>query len=287
MWLWTLLPALFLQTLPAPVEESVPRSRVGDVYEIRWESVSSFNSGGSEGNSSSRAAYVERVISVSEAGAVLEFDLPPDTSEEDRARIWQFPVRVLRPPGGPLELLNRVELEERVSRWLARARWTREVCDRWIFTWTEIKIECDPQSVIETITAIDLMAVELGDGVEYREAFARAPGILRRETRGSGTAPFVVDLEVDPEAARRQRAEADAVVREIMGDSAELRAEQERRSADRISGTIRVAFETDAQGDARQRTRVTELRIEGRNGQLETRTTTETVTRRLLSRGQP
>lgn len=277
---------LVLQPASAAAQGEARGPQPGDRVEIRWESRSSFNAGDSEGNSQSWNVYVERVIAVSEAGVVLEFDLPPDTSAEDRARTWRFPVRVLRPPGGPLQLLNRAELEARVIRWLARANWTREVCGRWIFTWTETKIECDPQAVVETIAAIDLPAVELGDGVEYRDRLARAPGLLRRETRGSGTGRFVVDLEIDPEAALRQRAEADAVVREIMGDGAELRAAQEARSADRISGTMRVTFETDAQGLPRQRTRIVELRIEGRNGRSETTTTTETVTRRRLSRSR-
>ncbi|HKR25700.1 MAG TPA: hypothetical protein VJS15_10600, partial [Allosphingosinicella sp.] len=89
------------------------------------------------------------------------------------------------------------------------------------------------------------------------------------------------------EAARRERAEADAVVREIMGENQTFRAAFEERSAarsaERISGTIRIRFETDAAERVTRRTKVTELVIEGPGQRRETRTTTETVERRLVS----
>ena len=287
MKLFTLLAALFLQTLPVRAQESEPGSRVGDMYEIRWESEAEWSENsefGSSGNSHSQNAYVERIISLSEAGVVLEFDLPPDTSEEDRARTWQVPVRVLRPPSGPLRLLNGTELEARVTRWLARAGWPREVCGRWMFTWTEIKIECDPQSVVETIIAVDLGSVELRDGATYRDPMGLAPMILRREAGSGGSAALVAEGAINPEMLRRQQAEADAALSDIMGDRAELRAFREARAPKQISGTVRIRFENEAAAGTLRRTRVIRLETERMDGSRENRTVTETVERRLVTR---
>lgn len=280
--------ALLLQALAAHAQEPPPGPRVGDRYEIHLRSVSAQSaSDGSSGDSHSSSIYLERVIAVRDDGVELEFDLPADASAEERARTWQFPVRVLRPAQGPLQLLNAPELEARVNAWLAAAGWTREACGRWIFTWNAFRIECDPQSVIETLATFELRPSALRDGASYSEAGARGPGVLRREAQGSGGAAFVVALEVDPEAARRERAEADAVVREIMGENQTFRAAFEERSAarsaERISGTIRIRFETDAAERVTRRTKVTELVIEGPGQRRETRTTTETVERRLVS----
>jgi hypothetical protein len=280
--------ALLLQALAARAQAPEPGPRAGETSEIRWESVSSFRSSdGSEGESHSGDMLVERVTWVRDAGVELEFDLRADTSAEDRARSWQFPARVLRPPGGPLQLLNGPEMEGRVDRWLAAGGWTRENCGRWIFTWDAFQIECDPQSVLQTIAAIDLDAAELRDGAPYREPWGRGPAILRREASGPDGAAFAVEMEVDPEAALRERARMDAAAREMVGDSPEFRAIFRARSAERISGTIRIRFETDAAGRARRRTKVIVLEIEGANGQRETRTTTETVERRPFPRRAP
>jgi hypothetical protein len=285
----TIVTALLLQTLPASAQESQPGARAGDVYEIRLESVSSESSSdGSSGDSSSHGAFVERVIAVHDNGVELEFDLPDDATAEDRARIWQYPVRVLRPSHGPLQLLNGPELEMRVTRWLEAAEMPREACGRWYFTWNAFQIECDPQSVLQMLASFDLRPGELRDGAPYQEAGGRAPAVLRRETRGSGGAVFVAEMEVDPEAVRRQRAEADVVVAEISGrESLALGAALQARSAERISGTIRIRFETDAAGRMTRRTKVIALEIEGSDRGRETQTVTETLERRLLPRVEP
>lgn len=277
--------ALLLQTAAAFAQEPGSGSRVGEVYEIQRESMSSeSSSGGSSGDSRSHNVIVERVIAVRDTGVELEFDLPQDATAEDRARVWQFPVRVLQPPSGPLELLNGPELEARVARWLEAAGWTREACGRWIFTWNAFRIECDPQSVIEMLAAFDLRAGDLRDGAPYQQAGSRGPAVLRREARGSDGAVFIVEMELDPEAVRGERAQTDVILAEITArESLSLDAALRARAAERISGTIRITFETDATGRVRRRTKVRELEIEGSNRGRETQTVTETVERRLLS----
>jgi len=277
--------ALLLQAFAARAQEARPGAQAGDVYEIRRESVSSETTNGeSSASSSSRNMLMERVIAVHDSGVELEFDLPQDVSAEDRAPIWQFPVRVLRPPQGPLQLLNGPELEARVERWLTAAELTRAACGHWYFTWNAFQVECDPQSVVQALAKLELPG-DLRDGAPYQEAGGRGPAVMRREPRAPDGTVFVVEMDIDPEAARRERAQADIVVAEIMTrESLSLEAALQARSAERLSGTIRITFETDAGGRARRRTKVTELAIEGPNGTRETQTVTETVERRLVPR---
>jgi hypothetical protein len=280
--------ALLLQTLAAHAQEPRPGSRVGDIYEIRSERVSQSSGEGSSGSSHDVDGFIERVIAVHDAGVELEFDLPEDATAEDRARTWQFPARALRPLHGPLQLLNGSELEARLDRWLEAAGWTRAICGRWIFTWNAFRIECDPQSVIQGLERLDLASGDLREGAPYREAGARGPAVLRREARGSKGATFVVEMEVDPEAVRRERAQADIVVAEISRrESLTFDAALQAHASERISGTIRITFETDSAGRVRRRTKVTELAIEGTPRGRETQTVTEIVERRLVSRPQP
>jgi hypothetical protein len=275
--------ALLVQAPVAQAQEPAPGPRVGDVSEIQWESVSAETRGGeSSGSSQSRNMLVERVIAVRDGGVELEFDLPAGTSAADRGRTWQFPVRVLRPPRGPLVLLNDRELETRVNRWLDGAGLTRAACGRWYFTWDAFRIECDPQSVIQMLAAFDLGPDGLRDGDPYRQAGALGAGILRREARGVGGAVFIVDLTVDPEAVRRERAQADVVVAEITRrESLTLDAALRARANERITGTIRITFETDEAGRVLRRTKVTAWSSEAPGGERETQTVTETAERRL------
>jgi hypothetical protein len=91
-------------------------------------------------------------------------------------------------------------------------------------------------------------------------------------------------MPVDPEAVRRARAESDVVVGEIMKKPVSLDAALLERAREIVSGTISVTFETDPAGNVRRRTKVTKLDIKGPDGRSETRTVTETLERRLISR---
>jgi len=83
---------------------------------------------------------------------------------------------------------------------------------------------------------------------------------------------------------RRARAEADVAAGEILRKPVTLDAALRARSGETVSGTISVAFETDAAGNLRRRTKVTKLEIKGPGGGSETETVTETLERRLISR---
>lgn len=272
-----LLPIVAAQaTLPQQTAEA------GQSSEIVQEISSSENgSGGSTSSSFDRNVLAERVIGVRDGGIELEYDLPANATARDRAANWQFPVRVLKPTRGPLQLLNRDELEARVDPWLKKGGITRAACGHWIFTWNAFRIECDPQTVIGMLDPFDLRPSDLQDGAPYQDPGARTPAALMRNAAGVGGATFSAELAIDPEAVRKSRAEADVVTGEIMHKPLTLDAALKARAAEKISGMITVTFDVDAAGSVWRRTRVTRLEITEGRGVLK-RTITETVRRRLL-----
>jgi hypothetical protein len=278
--------ALLAPALDAHAEPPAPLPKVGEEHEItRSYKTSEEATDGSSSSSSGHDTILERVIGVREDGLELEYDLPKDATAEDRAGDWQFPARVFRPSSGPMQLLNRQELEARLEIWLKAAGWTREACGRWIFTWNAFLIECDPQSVIKTIEAVDLRSAGVGAGSLYQDAEARGPGTLVRKGSGPDGATFAVVMEADPDTVRRARAKSDVVVGEIMQKPVTLDAALRERAAEDVSGTISVTFDTDSAGNVQRRTKVTKLEIKRADGQSESQTATETVERRLTSGG--
>jgi len=271
--------------LPAACGEfAKPGPQAGAEYEItKSYETSGQASDGSSSSSRGRDTFLERVVAAREGGLELEYDLWKDATAQDRARTWQFPVRVFRPSTGPMQLLNRPELEARLEGWLKAAGWTRAVCGRWIFTWNAFRIECDPQSVVKILEAFDLRSADLREGAAYQEAEARGPGTLTRTAAGPNGETFAVAMEVDPDAVRRARAESDVAVGEIMRKPVTLDAALRARAVESVSGTISVTFDTDAGGNVRRRTKVTRLETKGADGRSESQTATETVERRRLS----
>lgn len=245
-----------LIALAAPVARAQNADQVGDAYEINVRIVSESRSEGSSGNSRSGYALVERVIAVRDGGVELEFDLPGDASAEDRARSWQYPARVLKLAGEPFQLLNAPELEARVRTWLTHWQIPEEACGRWVFTWTAIKIECDPQSVLDALEVFDLRPSDANDGVE----------------------------QMDPEAMRRERAETDVAVAQMVGEPKRtLEDALQARAAERYEGTVTSRYESDAAGRVIGRTVVADLQITEADGSVERGTTTTTIERRRVT----
>lgn len=265
-------------------EPSPAGSRNDDTYELQVnrESVGD-SSDGSTSSSTDRDTIVERVVAVREDGLELEYDLPKEADAKARAADWQFPARVFKPRSGPTQLLNRAELEMRIDAWLKAAKWTREACGRWIFTWNAFRIECDPQSVLKTIEAFDLRSVDLRDGAPYQEKRAVGPAPLIRKAVGQGSATFIAELKIDCEAVRRERAESDVIIGEIMKEPVTLEAALQKRATEAIAGTISVTFDADSTGNARQRSRIAKVETKSANGVVETETVTETLERRPIS----
>ena len=216
----------------------------------------------------------------------LEYDLPKSAKPQDRARNWQFPTRVLRPPSGPMELLNRAELEVRIDGWLKAAGLSRDSCGRWILTWNAFRIDCDPQSAIKAIEDYDLRSIDLREGATTTDSIARQPRTLTRSGASPSGETYTARMEVDPDLVRRSRAEADVVVGEIMREPVALDSALRARANESISGAVSVTFEADAAGNAWRRTKVTKLETRKSDGVLQTSTATEIVTRQLVSRGK-
>jgi len=286
MWKWTIGAALSLSALTAHSAPAQAGYRAGDAFEIRRDIESKQETGeGSSGSSTDRDVIMERVVGTNQAGVVLEYDLTKDTTPDDRARQWQLPARVLKPPRGPLQLLNRPELEARAKAWLKSAGLTQAACGQWYFTWNAFRIDCDPQSAVDTIEGFDLGPDDLSDGASYKDSKAINPAPLKRKAANAAGDVFFVEMAVDPDAVRQDQAEADVVVATIMRKPLTREAALHARAAEDVSGTIAITFETDPVGHVRRQTKVTTLHIKGRDGQIETRTTTETLERRLVSRG--
>src|SRR3954447_25643139 len=105
----------------ARAEQAPPAPRVGDSYEITMIRDSSEQTDGeSSGSSHDEDGISETVIAIRPDGVELKYDLPAGTSVKERAQVWQLPARVLRPDRGPLQLLNRAELETRLEVWLKK-----------------------------------------------------------------------------------------------------------------------------------------------------------------------
>ncbi len=248
--------ALAVMAAPFTGAQAQAADQVGDAYEITLQSVSESRGEGSSGSSRSGYALVERVIAVRDGGVELEFDLPEGTSAESRAQNWQFPARVFKPQGGALQLLNAPELQVRVRAWLASAQIPEDACGRWVFTWTSIKIECDPQSVLSTLEAFDLRPGDTSDSVE----------------------------QIDPEAVRRERAEADVAVAQMMGEQPlAFEAALQARAAEQYSGAVTSRYETDAAGWVTRRVVMSELEITQADGSIERTTRTTTIERQRIA----
>jgi hypothetical protein len=288
--LLALVAAMILPAHPACAQAAPDQARPGETYEIRRVADSASTStemAGSSGSAHDQDALVERVIAVRDAGVELDYDLPNGTSADERASDWKFPVRVLRPPHGPLQLLNGAELERRVDRWLRGGGMTRQACGHWIFTWNAFPIDCDPQAAIPMLEPFILWPDALRDGASWQQEGSRAPVALRLERPSPGREIFVARMEIDPEAVRRTRVRSDLVAAEIMRRSLTPEAALQAHAAERISGTIVTTFEIDAPHHLRRRTTVTELEVRGADEGSEHSTVTETVERRLLRAGAP
>jgi hypothetical protein len=260
-----------------------PAPGVGDTYELSLVRDSSEQTNGeSSGGSHDQDFLMERVIAIRPDGLELEYDLPAGDSAAARAGEWQLPARVLRPDHGPLQLLNRAELETRLEAWLKKAKMPRAACGHWIFTWNAFQIDCDPQSVLKTIEAFDLRVGDLREGALYRDEQALAPAPLVRKASGPSGSTFFAELQIDPESVRREEAESDVVVGEIMHHPVTLEAALRERAKESVSGSFTVTLETDSAGNVVRRTKVGKVTMKGANGATETRTITQVLERRLV-----
>jgi hypothetical protein len=262
---------------------SPPTERAGDRYELVKSYETTMQRGeDSSGSSQGHETLFERVVAVRPDGLELEYRGPQPASKKERESDWRFPARVFRPTVGKPQLLNQPELEARADAWLKKRKIPRAACGRWGFTWTAIKIECDPQSVLATILSYDLRSPDLREGALHWEDEAVAPAALALQSTGPEGSTFAVRMEIDPEVVRRARAESDVVVGEIMGKPVALKAAAAERAKESITGAISITFVADRTGKPIRRTKVVKL-VTRAEGATQTDTISETLERRSVS----
>lgn len=276
--------ASLLPLAPLGAEPPAAAARAGERYEIRLTRDSVEQSNGEHaGSSHDQDTMVERVVAVHADGIELEYDLADRTSAEERAKVWQFPARVLKPARGPMQLLNVAELERRVDAWLKRAKWPRAVCGHWIFTWNAFRIDCDPPSVLGTIAAFDLDIPDVREGAPYIEPGALAAAPLVRAGGDAAGATFTARLALDPDFIRRRRAEQDVVVGEIMRKPRTLEEAMRERAKETVSGTMTVTLETDGAGTVLRKISVTKVETRLPDGTAETHQSTAVLERHRIA----
>ena len=275
---------LVWSSVAAGSDSSDLKPTVGSTFEIVRVAESEFQRG-DQGNGSSydSDAIIERVVDVRDDGLELEYDNLPPPAGKDSAGNWQFPARVFKPNSGPTLLLNAPELEARLDPWLAKAKWNRAICDKWIFTWNAFHIDCDPQSAIAIIEPFDLRPSELSEGAPYRDDRALAPVSLKQIAKSDNGSSFAAELSIDPDKVRRAQAESDVAVGTMTGQPVTLDDALRNHAADRVSGTIVVTFETDSAGEVKRRKTVTTIETIDSEGMKGTRKTTETVERERVT----
>lgn len=256
---------------------------VGDVFEIvRSYETEDSSTDGSTGTSGGSDRVMVRILAIDGPGTIFELDHPSDTSEQERQRDWTLPARFLRPPEGPTRLLNADELDIRLDAWLTRAYWTREQCGRWIFTWNAFKIECDPATVLAAFD--EWFPVGPIEGQTYRPPLSSEAKPLARQGEDSGMRRLQANYSIDVDQVRQLRVEQNAVVREIMGDTAPM-LPPDRPELDRISGTIAVQYELSSDGALWRRTDNIQSQTIKPDGVVETRTERRILERRRVRRG--
>lgn len=280
--------ALAASPLAASCVHSLPAKTAdqpGHVFELRLEQTTADQAGDTSGSSSSRQTLIETVIDVRNDGVVLEFDLPPSVPEKDRLRDWQFPALVFKRDDGSLELINAEESEQRRDNWLERGGIDRENCGRWIFTWTAIKIECDPYTILDTLSLFDLRLNNIQEGAFLSEIGTLGPAQLREIPTDRAGRTFRAEFQIDPAAVKSERAASDVIVSQISGDEpVTLDAALLARSSEKISGTRVVDIELGDGGQVVRRQRRTLVVIEPIDGSVETSETLESVSRESIAK---
>lgn len=242
--------ALMLAVIPSTAHAEV---EVGDDFEIRRSYSTKSEAEGSSGSSSGQTTYIERVLSTGPDGVLLEYSLPQEREEPVLAD-WHFPVQILRLGENPPVIANVSELEARRDKWLAEAQIPLEACGSWYFTWNAFQVDCDPQSVLQTVAALAIQPAALAPGAMVHEEFTLEASRLALLERSGEGAVWSADFAIDPDAVRRSRSESDVVVGQILGEPISYDEALAKRQDDEISGTVTVKFAVNADGRVTSKT---------------------------------
>lgn len=160
---------------------------------------------------------------------------------------------------------------------------TRAACGRLIFTWNVFRIDCDPDSAVRITTTFDPQPPSLFNGALYQEPNAIGAAGIKQTANGPNGRTYTVQLTIDPDAVRRERAQTDVEVGEISGKRVSLDEALRARAADLVTGSIKVTFETDTTGQVWRRTKLVRYTVTSPGKGPETRTTDEVLERRRIA----
>lgn len=258
---------------------AAPAAAQDYVLEVEYSNSAEGTDGGSHSSSEGRQAIAERVIAVTGDGVEAEYTIPDDREDVRGNERWMFPARIRILADGSKTLLNPQELAARNAAWLTEAQWPREVCSRWLFTWTAIQILCDPEAAIEAIESYGMSPGRIAEGEAIALEGALGPIVLARTGEVDGRSILTGSGPVDVAYLRESAARTALVVAEIMDETLTPEAAQTQAAAITASGTVSVTFEVDTAGMVWKRTDRSEINITGDADGDETRRGERTVTR--------
>lgn len=251
-------------------------------YQLQLKYHTEYTRPSSSGSSNGTDTIVVKLVAQRDGGQELEYDLPDAATDKDRLISWQLPARLFVAADGTRTLLNRAALEARRDQFLKAGGWGKDVCGRWLFTWTAVKIECDPNSVFGIIDMFALQPPLLADGAVFAIPGAAGSAPLKCSIDGDGDQRCIVTMPVDADAVRAELADSDVVVGEISGKPVTPADAAKARAGAQISGMIEVTFDAGADGVVTRRTVVTKIERRDSSGETETSRSTAVLTRTRL-----
>jgi hypothetical protein len=193
---------------------------------------------------------------------------------------WEFPATISLLASGEFILQNVDEIAARNAEWRQAAGFPDDACGLWYFTWNAFKVECDPNTVTQSLEAFVLFNDNIDENRKIEEPGTLEPSILTLVT--SSPLTFQAKFDLDPEIIREERAQQDVIVAQMMQrETVTLEDALQERNSEQISGTLTTVWELDDLGRVVKRTRNSIVTIELESGERETLTQKKTTTRTL------
>ena len=282
---FTALAALTLATGCQQKPDMPWTSEVEDtVFEVRVAYENKSSGGNSSGSSSGHNTLTERIINVSSKEIVVEYESIPSpkryVDEQPNLIDWEFPATISLLASGEFILQNTEEIAARNAEWRQAAGFPDDACGLWYFTWNAFKVECNPDTVIQSLEAFVLFNDYMDENRKIEEPGTLEPSILTLVA--SSPLTFQAKFDLDPEIIREERAQQDVIVAQMMQrETVTLEDALQERNSEQISGTLTTVWELDDLGRVVKRTRNSIVTIELESGERETLTQKKTTTRTL------
>lgn len=277
------------QEAPPTSEIVVTTPAVASAWEVTlaYEDSSRREDGSSESSSRGQTAVTERVLERDARGWLIEYGFPPDTSEEDRLREWQFPLRVFRSNSGDLVLANEAELQARADEWLERAKLSREACGTWYFTWNAFRVDCDPATALGIAEGYDLWLMDFVRTGKLGHEFATEPRAAVPTRDDAGNTIYTAALTIDPEKVRKSELKSQEIAATFYQDDAYLAEQVAKINASEYAGSVLVIVTQGSDGIFHSVKTVSTLTVTLPEGERELRNSQRTLTRTpLMGQGE-